>query len=221
MRDAGIGGRTVLFVSHNMGAISELCNRAILLKDGRKECEGDSDHVVDRYLAGASKGSGRETFRSSCGRFELQKPYWIGEDGEAVAGYRFGEDCALRFEFVFHEEVERINPGIALRDMSGRLIFVSHLVDDPGFHKAGAFNGRVLIDTRFGLPTLAPGMYGVAFGVRDEDENTVIYAENELFLEITPHGPRKNGAGGVIWHTTAWRVSGNGNGAGVAGTVSV
>jgi lipopolysaccharide transport system ATP-binding protein len=220
MREAGAGGRTVLFVSHNMGAISELCNRAILLKEGEREFEGDSDLVIDHYLAGASRGSAQVTFPSSCGRFELLKPYWISERGDAVAGVRFGEDCTLRFEFLFHEKVGRINPGIALRDMSGRLIFVSHLVDDPACDMGGNLQGKVVIETRIGLPSLAPGLYGVVFGVRDEAERTVIYAENELFLEITSHGPRKNGAGGLLWHTTVWRVSQCGNDVGVSGKLS-
>jgi len=51
-------GRTVLFVSHNMGAISALCNRAILLNDGRILKEGPAPEIVSRYLACAGDESG-------------------------------------------------------------------------------------------------------------------------------------------------------------------
>ncbi|MDP7348054.1 MAG: ABC transporter ATP-binding protein [Phycisphaeraceae bacterium] len=44
------GGRTVLFVSHNMGSITELCDRVILLKDGRVAMTGDPDDVIRAYL---------------------------------------------------------------------------------------------------------------------------------------------------------------------------
>ena len=42
-------GRTILFVSHNMGAISELCTRAILLDRGRKVADGSVSEIVHQY----------------------------------------------------------------------------------------------------------------------------------------------------------------------------
>jgi lipopolysaccharide transport system ATP-binding protein len=44
-------GRTVLFVSHNMGAIRQLCDRALLIKEGRVVCDGDTSSVIDTYLS--------------------------------------------------------------------------------------------------------------------------------------------------------------------------
>jgi lipopolysaccharide transport system ATP-binding protein len=49
------GGRTVLFVSHNMEAISRLCKTGIFLKDGEIEIVGDCDEVVTRYFNFASE----------------------------------------------------------------------------------------------------------------------------------------------------------------------
>lgn len=43
-------GRTVLFVSHNMAAIANLCNRAILLHEGEKVFEGETKLVIDKYI---------------------------------------------------------------------------------------------------------------------------------------------------------------------------
>ena len=50
MQDAGQQGRTVLFVSHNMPAITRLCERAILLEGGRVLQDGPSHRVVSTYL---------------------------------------------------------------------------------------------------------------------------------------------------------------------------
>jgi lipopolysaccharide transport system ATP-binding protein len=49
------GGRTVLFVSHNMQAVKRLCGRAILLGEGKVQAEGNVDEVVDLYLSLNSK----------------------------------------------------------------------------------------------------------------------------------------------------------------------
>jgi lipopolysaccharide transport system ATP-binding protein len=49
-------GRTVLFVSHNLTAVQQLCSRSMLLAGGEVVTEGRTDEVVRRYLAGLSSG---------------------------------------------------------------------------------------------------------------------------------------------------------------------
>ena len=53
MEDASGEGRTVIFVSHNMAAVSHLCPRAILLDNGGIVADGNTDDVVRQYLATA------------------------------------------------------------------------------------------------------------------------------------------------------------------------
>ncbi len=48
--DVSRGGRTVLFVSHNMAAIEQLCDRAIVLENGRVSFDGPASEGVERYL---------------------------------------------------------------------------------------------------------------------------------------------------------------------------
>ncbi len=55
MQDVGKEGRTVLFVSHNMPAVSKLCERAILLEKGRIIQDGPSHEVIKDYLSLDSK----------------------------------------------------------------------------------------------------------------------------------------------------------------------
>ena len=55
------GGRTVIFVSHNMSAITRICKRAILLEEGRVVSQGPADQVVSSYLtAGLGTAASRE-----------------------------------------------------------------------------------------------------------------------------------------------------------------
>ena len=53
METVGQQGRTVIFVSHNMAAIARLCNRAILLDEGRVVFDGPAYRAVNRYLTSA------------------------------------------------------------------------------------------------------------------------------------------------------------------------
>ncbi len=54
------GGRTVLFVSHNLGAVGSLCPRAILLDEGGLKQDGPSREVIEGYLARVAQASGAE-----------------------------------------------------------------------------------------------------------------------------------------------------------------
>ncbi len=58
MGDVSRHGRTVLFVSHNMGAIRALCTRAVLLCTGRNAAEGPTEEVVATYVSSGAMGTG-------------------------------------------------------------------------------------------------------------------------------------------------------------------
>jgi lipopolysaccharide transport system ATP-binding protein len=51
MENAAAEGRTILFISHNLAAVQGLCDRAILLRNGRIAAEGGVSEVVDRYVS--------------------------------------------------------------------------------------------------------------------------------------------------------------------------
>lgn len=53
MQDVSKGGRTILFVSHNMTAVSSLCEKAVLMKDGQIIQQGEAAKVIDGYFGGA------------------------------------------------------------------------------------------------------------------------------------------------------------------------
>lgn len=58
MHDVSRGGRTVLFVSHNLAAVQALCNRAIWLDEGAVAWDGSVEEGIGRYLAHSAKAPG-------------------------------------------------------------------------------------------------------------------------------------------------------------------
>jgi lipopolysaccharide transport system ATP-binding protein len=60
MKDVASGGRTVLFVSHNMAAVSSLCHRALLLQKGHVVAIGPTDEVVQTYIQSAGETHDRD-----------------------------------------------------------------------------------------------------------------------------------------------------------------
>ena len=60
MQEVGEGGRTILFVSHNMAAVQNLCKRVILIGGGRVEYDGETTAGIDRYMATSIEASYEE-----------------------------------------------------------------------------------------------------------------------------------------------------------------
>jgi len=86
MRDVTSTGRTILFVSHNMGAIRQLCQRGLLLESGRVALDGDVDAVTDAYEhlnTTRRAGDARKWDRSGSGRVVIEE---ITAEDESVPG---------------------------------------------------------------------------------------------------------------------------------------
>jgi len=95
------GGATVIFVSHNLRAVTDLCSRALLLSHGRVLADGPAPEVLQRYLeAGLDVGTNGDR-PASLSRFSL-----LNADGEAVR-FRSGERARVEIEITAHQRIER------------------------------------------------------------------------------------------------------------------
>ncbi len=210
MEEVSNSGRTILFVSHNMGAVKNLCKKGILLEKGKVKSIGDSSKVLDDYMIDFNMISEhkRKSIRSTCGRVTLKLPYWIDDKGNEVNSYTFGDNYTLRFEFTFHEKMKGINPGMAIVSKDGFRVFTSHLNDDFEFKMPESLEGNVIIDTRVNLPSLAPDTYQVLFGTNDDLNHVIIDANNEMEvkLKIEESNREKEATHGILWHTGTWEI---------------
>ncbi|MEJ8756647.1 ABC transporter ATP-binding protein [Pontibacter sp. H259] len=200
-------GRTVLFVSHNMSSIKRLCTTGLYLENGYLVLQDNIKNVADLYSQKSLiVNKTKETVLSSCGRFRLKTPYWVDHFGLETEAYSVNDKKVLRFEFDFDCEVPKINPGFAILDLLDQRLFTSHLLDDENSNFTHSLKGRVVVDSIVDLP-LAPGVYKVIYGVRDEFDNTVLFKE-DLLLEVQ-QTVAKNGASGLLWYTTKWKINSN------------
>lgn len=89
------GGRTVLFVSHNMNAVRNLCSRAILLEHGQLIAEGDTESVLQRYIGSAKSYKEQDvserTDRVGTGEAVITK-FQIGLNPDFM-----GQECICNF----------------------------------------------------------------------------------------------------------------------------
>ena len=151
MRDLSAGqGRTVLFVSHNMGAVERLCNRGILLEHGNITADSDSiTPVIKQYLAVPGEGSGKYRWRNS--GEEYNNPYF--KPLEFYASDRHGgviqesvpnnRECWITIVGEIQEQDVALCIGYALYNSDGLLLYRACQTDER----------------REKWPDLTPGIY--------------------------------------------------------------
>jgi lipopolysaccharide transport system ATP-binding protein len=103
MGEVGQGGRTVLLVSHNMAAVTNLCERAILLKAGRIVRDGPAPVVVREYLESFGDGGGisleDRMDRYGSGRLRITNISLEDATGRPVRCFRSGEAGRLVIQY--------------------------------------------------------------------------------------------------------------------------
>jgi lipopolysaccharide transport system ATP-binding protein len=122
-------GRTILFVSHHMAAIQNLCNKSIYLKDGRIEKLGNTEDVIGYYLESTNfnletKLENR-TDRKGNGAIRFTNVELKNERGKHITAFQCGSDGNLSVQFKVN--VERINKfhfSVGIDDESGQRITV-------------------------------------------------------------------------------------------------
>jgi homopolymeric O-antigen transport system ATP-binding protein len=166
MGEVAKNGRTVLFVSHNMAAVSQLCERALLLSEGSVAFEGDCASVIERYLT-------RDIVSDSSGIFDVENAVNRSGTGEArisrvevrdnnsrrTTAIGIGEPFWLCLHVEMRESLHRMIFGVEIRSVSGAPL--ANLRSDSQSLSFGPFakGTTALLKVRVpGLP-FYPGVY--------------------------------------------------------------
>ncbi len=139
MKDvSGREGRTVLFVSHNMGAIKSLCGSTLILKNGKSIFLGKVEEGVSKYVASGINSS-KESLkdrrdREGDGRFRFEAIEIRNEKGEITETLFCNERVTFYIQFTNADiDISRIILSLGLKDQNNELIaFFSS--DEMGFN---------------------------------------------------------------------------------------
>ena len=185
-------GRTVLFVSHNMGAVVSLCSRALLLQSGRLVLDSDPITVAARYQATLTAAptsttdlAGAEHYGSGKARFVSLRFVPERRDGTTREMMCPGSRLRVETRILCSAPVDSANVGITIYDASGyRLV-------DANTAMQGRFvsmkpGDEACVDFALDDVRLKPGTYlvGLWMGRSNvEDIDGILYAAT---LEVEP-----------------------------------
>lgn len=136
-------GRTVLFVSHNMGTILQLCNKALLMSNGSLVMEDSPDNVINLYFNSNMGNSFHHKNDSSIGNdkdiyFEHVKT--VDENGLTTTFFAHSQNIKINFSVVVNKLNPIYNIGIVLLTRDKKRVFtVNKSLKELGLEKEGIF----------------------------------------------------------------------------------
>jgi len=133
MEDVSREGRTVLFVSHNMAAIQNLCSRIVLLQHGKVRAFGNPSNTIQIYLSEGSSSEGWDELlgviqRSGEGKLKFSRMDFMDSLGNQICSPLSGEKLIIRLHFSSFSEDTLYNNcriGIGITNVSGINIVLS------------------------------------------------------------------------------------------------
>jgi lipopolysaccharide transport system ATP-binding protein len=126
MDDISKSGRTILFVSHQLGIVSKLCKKSLLLNKGQVHSFGDSETIIGNYFKLGSVQQNRfvrENNKVEEKEIIIKEVLTINNDLEPVEEYLFNQSIILKIKMEINEFIPGTHIGIALLDKMETRVF--------------------------------------------------------------------------------------------------
>ena len=193
-------GTTLLFVSHDPGAVKTLCNRAILIDQGRIAQEGAPDEVLDYYNAMIARKQtselieqseqlgGSKITRSGSHRAVIEEVDLLfnGVTTRAVSSH---SAVSVRVRGIVHEAVEELTVGILLRDRLGNDVFGTNTFHHDSSSQHPAVGDAFQVDFAFPDLALGLGSYSITVALHKRDAHVADsydWWDRALVFAVTP-----------------------------------
>ena len=216
------GARTILFVSHNLAAVENLCERCIWIDQGRVKLDGQTQTVIRDYMGSLRTSTATKVdlddrqSRRGNGKIRFQGMEFLSPDGISQKVVRAGDPVVMRLHYSAHEPVTFPSFGFRMYTETGVLVTETS-TSHHGLYIPSVSPGTGYLDLEIGALNLLAAKYAVSLWVTDQGGN-VVYdnVENALNLEVDPANPYGSnivvdGRFGIVFFPQRWNLSGMSN----------
>jgi ABC-type polysaccharide/polyol phosphate transport system ATPase subunit len=188
-------GKTILFVTHDMMAVSRFCDRAMLLERGDVVTIGDPDEVADEYIRAnfPHVTAAATSEESRAGKLVVIADAWFqGEGGERGEYMPAGAPCAFKAFVAFNGELADPVFSVSLEDEEGHKVFATATnwqQESTGHFLPG---DRALFSVTF-QNILTPGRYFATVGVAQRGRGQATLDKSDRIATMVTIGPRDSG----------------------------
>ncbi len=156
-------GRTILFVSHNMSAVQQLCKKCILLEKGQIKEYGETNEIIKKYIYNDNSDSDlTRKQRAGSGEIKLQSIGLVTDDLAPKKNLNFEDALNFLIGFNANEPVKDVTISIAIYSISGDLVANIHSFNEL---KNKTLQGEGKIIVSLGKINLLPGNYKINISV--------------------------------------------------------
>lgn len=203
-------GRTVLFVSHNMAAVAQLCGRALLIKEGRVHMNGPASVVVGEYLSSGNPTDSAWTNLSppsNGAETQIVAVRVLSETDNPSSVFDFTSPFKVEIKYRVSQEIKGLFIICRLSDSKGNIVWTTWDIDSIGWKKAGTKKpGTYLATIVHTGQLLGPDVYYLSVGSATYDKVFPFY-DKILKFEISEIGyPLNPGRIGIIKPIIDWKV---------------
>jgi lipopolysaccharide transport system ATP-binding protein len=159
-------GRTVLFVSHNMGAVSQLCTRGLLLSGGELVYQGEVSLAVNRYLQSGNRGdfaavidTSQSSSRSGTGEGKIVRVELVDEVGYNTSSFAIGQPFGINLQLELDRDLPSLVAGVEIKSPAG--VPLVNLRSDSQGIDFGPYKAGTNVELSIRIPGLPfyPGVY--------------------------------------------------------------
>jgi lipopolysaccharide transport system ATP-binding protein len=215
-------GRTVIFVSHNMGAVTELCERALLLEGGRITLDGKPTEVVSTYLSAGEESTGvwvRPEDEPPAGDLWVRSVGVLTGDGRPTPVVPFNDRFHVEIAYEVERSVRDLVVLLGVKDSLGNLLWASYDTDTTEWAGLARPPGSYVSRCTIPGSILRPGRYHVNVCALVPNVKMLELHEHALAFDVSTVGFRlDSGRPGVLAPMLEWEIIPGATGA-VAGAV--
>ncbi len=182
------GGRTVLFVSHNMLAIQSMCKRCVLLDGGEIVRDGEANSAVEYYLA-QRMGHMPNIVQTQ----DVVRPAELGVDlkvtkvavnsANGQARVLAGAPFTIEMEMQVARAIEDVIYGFGIYSLQGICLFWCHNSDNKKESHPRLEPGRYCVKATIDRMPLSPGRYYLGIGSRSS-RKYLDYMIDFMYFEV-------------------------------------
>jgi lipopolysaccharide transport system ATP-binding protein len=214
-----VAGRTILFVSHNLTAVENLCERCVWIESGEVHMDGDSRTVIRDYMASQRASEpdiaplDEATNRRGNGKIRFSGVEFLSLDGTAQRIIRSGDSVVLRFHYHASELVAYPSFGFRMYTEQSTLV-TDTSTSHHNIYIPSVGPGDGYLDLEINCLNLLPAKYTLSLWVTDMP-GTLIYdnVEHAVTLEVDQANLFQSGRTvdsrfGIVFFPQKWNLAG-------------
>ncbi|MDB4459026.1 ABC transporter ATP-binding protein [bacterium] len=211
MSEVAREGRTVLLISHQLGLVGQLCDRAVILQNGRLLEQGSAENMISKYLLDHALGNNGKYSRPNA---PSDTPLWItkvrstSSEGSTTTRFSNHEEIELHITIKNESIPEDVRLAVAVKDHLDRRVFSNELL----LNSFTGIKSNSTVTAVLSIPKLflLPGRYTFLTGIHVPNIKEFDTLDHLCPIEIYDTGSDFSIYGGVhigcVYSNAKWKL---------------